>query len=257
MKKCKCKKDRKCRGSKKTNKQRKSQCNPNPFADAVIPPCAEYLENENILVLDGELIYRNANKIYTFITTSASNNGPTGSLGEALETNVEISITTFIIGLFINQVQMGVIKYDKTKPIHPDEKIDLLIHECLQNICEENNEENQSDAEMNEKPKESQKDEMGEKSDKSEGDNESQSKNAAEFNYMLTFVISNGNAIATFVNYQINITELNYTILLALNRLEGDPGLYFPNNNYATPIPVNLYLAGLNIKFPIDKNCFG
>lgn len=256
MKKCKCKKDRKCRGSKKTNKQKKSQCNPNPFADAVIPPCAEYLENENVLVLDGELIYRSVNKIYVFITTSASNNGPTGNLGEALETNVEISITTFIIGLFINQVQMGVIEYDKTKPIHPDEKIDLLIHQCLQNICEEDKEENQSDSEMNEKPKESQKDEMGNKSDKSEGANESQSENSAEFNYKLTFIISNGNAIATFVKYQINITELNYIILLALNRLEGDPGLYFPNNNYATPIPVNFYLAGLNIKFPIDKNCF-
>lgn len=70
---------------------------------------------------------------------------------------------------------------------------------------------------------------MGNKSDESEGANESQSENSAEF---------------------------NYTILLALNRLEGDPGLYFPNNNYTTPIPVNFYLAGLNIKFPIDKNCF-
>lgn len=67
LKKCKCEKRKK---DKKSNKKNKKSCNSNQYSEAIIPPCAEYLENENVLLLNGELIYRNANKLYAFIKSA-------------------------------------------------------------------------------------------------------------------------------------------------------------------------------------------
>lgn len=248
MKKYNCKKHRK---NKKTNDKKKKSCNSNPYSGAVIPPCAEYLKNDNVLLINGDLLYINNNKIYAFISSNASNQDSKGNSSESLNTNIEISMTTFIIGLFINQIQKGIIKYDEDKPIHQDKKIDSLIHQCLkESLNKSETKEGTRKSEESQLSKESQNsDEQSNKSSSNEESKESGIAKGIQIKYSLNFIISNGNAIVNFVTYTVDITELNYIILFTINRLEGDPGLYFANNGYATPIPSNIYLAGLNIRF--------
>ncbi len=248
MKKCNCKKHRK---HKKTSDKKRKSCNQNPYSEAVIPPCAEYLKNDNVLLINGDLLYINNNKLYAFISSNASNQNSEGDSSESLNTNIEISMTTFIIGLFINQIQKGIIKYDEDKPIHQDKKIDSLIHQWL--------EESLSESETNQGKRKSEEFQLSKESENPDGQANKSSSNeeskesgiakGIQIEYSLNFIISNGNAIVNFVTYTLDITELNYIILFTLNRLEGDPGLYFANNGYATPIPANIYLAGLNIRF--------
>lgn len=248
MKKYNCKKHRK---SKKLNDEKGKSCNPNPYSKAVIPPCAEYLKNDNVLLINNDMLYINNNKIYAFISSNASNQDSKGNSSESLNTNIEISITTFIIGLFINQIQKGIIEYDEDKPIHQDKKIDSLIHQCLkESLNKSGTEEGTGESEESQLSKESQNsDKQSNESSINKESKESGISEGIQIEYSLNFIISNGNAIVNFVTYTLDITELNYIILFTLNRLEGDPGLYFANNGYATPIPANIYLAGLNIRF--------
>ena len=65
----------------------------------------------------------------------------------------------------------------------------------------------------------------------------------------LILVYSNNNAILTPIEYAINISPTNYLILLAINRLENNPGLLFINNSYATKDFINLILSEIDIQF--------
>lgn len=181
-----------------------------------IPPCSAFLNNENPIIKDGKLIYRNENRAFYFISAAAgdgSNQGNSGSITNepAVISNIQISLSTFIIGLFINQIQQELVGYDGSCTIHSDQTLNSFIHEVLQS------------------PKE------------------------IEFGFVptLTFTISNNNAILPLYTYTINITPKNYLILFLLNRLEGNPGLYFGNNSFATEDDINFALAALNIQFPI------
>lgn len=74
----------------------------------------------------------------------------------------------------------------------------------------------------------------------------------SDFSPSLTFRISNGEAIFPLYTRTTNITLLNYYILFILNRLERTPELFFGNNSYATPDPINFNLAALNLTFPLE-----
>jgi len=180
-----------------------------------IPPCSAFLDNVNPIIKDGKFIYRNQNRTFYFIsaTSSSSNQEPSGSITSEPNVvfNIQISLSTFIIGLFINQIEQGLISYDSSCTIHSDQTVNSFIHDMLNSTKE------------------------------------------IEFNFTptLTFIISNNNAIFPLYTYTINITQKNFLILFMLNRLEGDPGLFFGNNSFATEDDINFALAALNIQFPI------
>ncbi|MBA8934566.1 hypothetical protein [Clostridium beijerinckii] len=236
MKKYKCKKRGK---DKKSNK--KKTCNSNPFTEDAIPPCAKYLDNKNIFSLDRECFYRNDNKVFSVVATRLPNNNPPNIGDIRIDTSIEVSITTFIIGLFINKIQMGIIEYDPTKPIHSNKEIDAKIHELLGNPpenCETcANELNNLKDEKNEKLKEN----KGSKNNDSKKYTVNQSYNNTQLIYALRIFISSGTAADYILKKQINISPLNYYILSIINNMEGNPELYFAKNNYTFPIPINFY----------------
>ncbi|KUO70341.1 MAG: hypothetical protein APF77_09385 [Clostridia bacterium BRH_c25] len=181
-----------------------------------IPPCSAFLNNANPIIKDGKLIYRNENRVYYFISAAPASNDNEGypssiTNAPAITSNIQISLSTFIIGLFINQIQLEVITYDKNCSIHSDQTVNTFIHEAMQNSKE------------------------------------------IEFDFIptLTFTISNTNAILPLYSYTLNITSRNYLILFILNRLEGNPGLFFGNNSFAAEDDINYALSALNIQFPI------
>ena len=193
----------------------------NPYSDGVVPPCSEFLGDKEPIIKDGKLIYRNLNRIYCFISTSprfvAANTQGKYQVDGAIRhlptvsTNLQISLTTFIIGLYIDQVQLGSIKYEKGAAIHSDEAANKFIHKSLQASPE---------VVLEDTPK-------------------------------LAFIYSNGNALLPLVSATWEITPLNYYILFVLNRLESDPGLFFGNNSFVTKEPINFDLASLNLQFPL------
>lgn len=197
---------------------RSSDCN--PYSGGVIPPCSALLNDTNPIIKDGKLIYRNLNRIYCFISTSPKLTS-VHVHGELLtantlqylpftSTNLQISITTFIIGLYIDQVQRGSIKYEKNTDIHPDKAANDFIHKSL----------------------------------------ESQPEITMEYTPKLALLYSNGNAVLPLVSTTWEITPLNYYVLFALNRFENDPGLFFGNNSFVTGEPINFDLSLIDLQFP-------
>jgi len=190
--------------------------NCNLYKGGEVPPCSAFLSNENPIIKDGKFIYKNENRIYYFISTNptdCSDKGCPSSITNApsIISNLQISLSTFIIGLFINQVQLEVITYDKNCSIHSDQTANSFIHEALQ------------------KPNEIKFD----------------------FIPTLSFTISNTNAILPLYTYTLNITFRNYLILFILYRLEENPGLFFGNNSFTTEDDINYALSALNVQFPI------
>ncbi len=190
--------------------------NCNPFAGGEVPPCSEFLGNVNPIIKDGELIFRNNNRVFYFIsTTSQVNNSTTGcfSLGSSnIQTNLQISLATFLVGVYINEVEIGNIKHSKEKTIHNDKAANDFINTTLENKPEI----------------------------------------TVDYTPQLIIVVSNSNAILSLYTNIINISPLNYYILFILNRLENNPGLFFGNNSYATEEPINFSLASLAIRFPLE-----
>lgn len=62
-----------------------------------LPPCAQFLDNSSPLIKDNTLIYRNLNGIYSFISIN-----PVSTSNISTSVNLQISISNFIIGLYIS-----------------------------------------------------------------------------------------------------------------------------------------------------------
>lgn len=195
---------------------RKFSCN--PYEGGEIPPCSAFLNNTNPIIKDGKIIFTNENRLYCFISTyppeesSPAGTGLVGSIFQkpATSTNLQVSLPTFIVGLFINQLQRNEIEYDEKNIIHSNKTANDFIHETLKKSPE---------IKMNHIPS-------------------------------LALVVSNTNAILPLFTYNANITPLNYFILFILNRLENDPGLFFGNNSYATADAINFFMSSWNMHFP-------
>lgn len=194
------------------------KCNCDPdctiYENAEIPPCTAFLSNANPFIKDGKLIFKNLNRLFFFIgTTPRCTSNEIGF--STVTTNIQVSLATFIIGLFISQVQLGDIPYHKNEVIHDDETINTFIHKSLQDppALEEFDE---------------------------------------NFLTNLALVYSNGNAIMDPFNYTLNICKLNYYILLIISRIENNPGLFFVNNSFATEDCLNFFLASLHIHCPFE-----
>lgn len=173
-----------------------------------LPPCAKFLNNSAPLISDDMLIYRNLNGIYCFLSVNPStNNKITTSV------NLQISISNFIIGLYISQIQDKIIEYDSNAVIHNNKKANNFVHKALSNNISIDE----------------------------------------DLNASLIFFITNNNAILPLYTATIDITPLNLYIIIVLHVLENNPALYFGNNDHTFENAINFYLASLSLKFPFAK----
>lgn len=185
--------------------------NPNPYANGKVPPCSDFLGNSNPIIKNCTVLYRNLNRLFFFLSTNTDNTTNSNINIFSSSTNIQISLNTFILGLFIKLIETGYIKYNKNIKIHSNERINTFIHKTL----------------------------------------EKQPKLIFTHVPSLSIVFSNGNAVAPLYTDNISISKLNYYILLVINRLEKNPALFFGNNSYTLEEPINLNLAGLNLYFPL------
>jgi hypothetical protein len=193
----------------------------NPYEGGILPPCSAFLGNNNPIIKDGRVIFRNLNKAYYFISTTSTTEQTRYETGLPETTtpisnrpftaaNFQITLSTFIIGLYINQIQQKIISYDENIPIHADKTANNFVHKLLRNTPQVN----------------------------------------VDYVPELSLVISHSNAILPLYTYAAPITPLNFYILFILNRLENNPGLFFSDNSFATEDPINFTLASLIIQFP-------
>ncbi|MBL4931963.1 hypothetical protein [Clostridium paridis] len=176
--------------------------NPNPYSNGEVPPCSAFLGNTEPIIKNGHIIFRNNNRLFCFISTSTD---ITSENINDITTNIQISITSYIIGLYINKVQLGILEYDKNAKIHSDEKTDEFIHKMIEKSPEVK----------------------------------------VDYRPYLTATVSHQNAVLPLFTNVINIKPLNYYILFILNRMEANPGLYFANNDFVTDDSINFMLASL------------
>lgn len=195
------------------SRRKKYDCN--FWNDATLPPCAEFLGNYNPFIKNGREIFRNYNRIFCFLSfTEQLNNAPvynpcdTSTFVNSAVGNIQISFHDFLIGTFINLVQKGEIDLNTCGKIHEDDRVNNFIKEIL---------------EVNEEEV------------------------APAFIPKIIYTISNSNAILSLYTANFIISKTNFYILLMLNRLEGDPALFFGNNSYATPDIINYELSTLFI----------
>lgn len=186
----------------------KKKCTCNPYEGGELPPCSDFLGNSNPIIKDGKVIFRNFNRVFYFITTTPDNTTTLSDNVFYSYTNIQISLYNFIIGIFISQIESKLIDYDKNCAIHKDTKVNKFIHEILQKKTE---------IKLNSTPS-------------------------------LSLIVSNNNAIVPLLTTMINISPINYFILLVLNRFEGNPALFFADNTYTLEDPINFYLSGLNVQ---------
>lgn len=126
---------------KKKRKNRKNKnCKSNPFEGYKLPPCAQYLGNTNPLFKDGEVLYRNLNRLYLFLSYNYSQldnivYNPLNPLtyNTKVNGNLQIDLYTFIIGIFINEVQIGNILFNENMIIHNNKEADLFIKSIIEN----------------------------------------------------------------------------------------------------------------------------
>lgn len=215
--------------SKKKKKKKSKKCDNNfaraPFEDYKLPPCVDYLGAKNPFVKNGELVYKNYNRLYCFLTYNYTN-GTEGNYNTAnpatyvtaLTSNMQIETYCLLIGVYINEVQKGNIEFDESIPIHADENADTFIKTIIEN--EENNEYNI------------------EKS----------------FVPSLTYAISNSNAIVPFFIGKIEISMTNFYIMIMLSRCGSDYGMMFSDNACVTNDFINNILADMNTIFN-ECNC--
>lgn len=197
-------------------KKRYKSCNFNKFSNFIIPPCAEFLGSNNPFVKDGKFIYKNLNRVYFFLTFNYSmlNNADYDTLNPSTfnfitNGNLQIELYCFLIGLYINEIEKGNIKYDSKVSIHDDKNADKFIKEVME-----------SNYNLNE-----------------------------SFVPALTYTISNSNAILAFYTGVINISMTNFYIMLMLSRFYSDYGLLFSDNSYVTNDFINRTLANIYFEF--------
>lgn len=109
----------------------------------------------------------------------------------------------------MDAIERKTVSYNKNECIHSNKEINSCIHQII-----------------NDPPKE-----------------------IIHYQTQLTLIYSNGNAILNPIQYTVNISSLNYFILLAINRLENNPGLLFINNSYTTKDFINCILSDIDIQF--------
>lgn len=191
----------------KNNKKKKE---PSSIFDATLPPCSRFLGNVNPLILDDFLIYRNQNRLFYFISTNPSNEFM--DISKILSyTNLQISLTNYLISLYIFNVENKNCEYDPSYKIHNDHRANSFIHESLNSSVKLN---------LNYIPS-------------------------------LSLTISNGNAILPLYTNTVNISPLNYYITLGLHLIENNPALFFGNNAFALEDGWNIDLAHLALNFKI------
>lgn len=198
----------------KRKKRKKSFCE--DFDSFKLPPCAKFLGSNNPFVKDGRIIYRNNNRLYLFLSfNTKSNVGKTynpmdpSTYSSTGVGNLQIELYFFIIGLFINEVQKGNIKDYENIAIHEDDNADKFIKNVLDN-------------EYN---------------------------ITTEFVPSLTYLISNASAVIPVFTGVIDISPINFYIILMLSRFYGDYGLLFSDNAYVTNDFINLALANTYVEF--------
>ncbi|WP_392486791.1 hypothetical protein ACER0A_001745 [Haloimpatiens sp. FM7315] len=192
------------------SKKSKNKCDTHPYDNSTVPPCSAYLKNLDPIIKDGKIIFRNYNSIFYFISTNPAETIPSSLKGVPyISTNIQISLNTFLIGIYISQLQCNKIQYKKDHILHENKSVNKFLHDILTKNPKVN----------------------------------------SDFSPSLTFTLSNGNAILSAYTNSINITTLNYYILFILTRLDEDPVLFFANNSFVTPDIINLYLASINLTF--------
>lgn len=173
------------------------------YINGKIPPCSQLLGNLNPLIKDGKIIFRNLNRLFYFISINPKDL----TISPNFNLNIQISLPTYIIGVFIDLIEKKKINYSKDIKIHDNEEINNFIHECINN------------------PK--------------DGSN--------NYYPSLTLIYTNNNAILAPFTYNINISFNNFIILFALNRIENNPGLFFINNSFVTEDAINFILSTIDI----------
>ncbi|AWZ47887.1 hypothetical protein C3495_03245 [Clostridiaceae bacterium 14S0207] len=194
----------------------KSQFNCNLFEGAVLPPCTKFLGGYSPLIKDGKFIYPNYNRLFLFLTynyplSEPPNYDPKDITTYSLQqnANLQISLYDFLIGLFINEVQKDIIKYDSSMKIHDNKYADRFIKTLINANFDV----------------------------------------FSDFIPSLSFVISNSNAILSLYTADVKISPINFYIIFMLNRIENEPALKYGNNCYVTPDYINYELANLFIKY--------
>lgn len=182
------------------------------FQDFKLPPCAEFLGNINPIIENGNIIYRNNNRLYFFLCFN-DNGDPskTYNAAEPLTFNniyggcLQIEPYLFFIGLYINEYQKGNVDNFNDIKIHDDDDADDFIKCVLSNNYSVNN----------------------------------------SVVPTLAYIISNSNAILPLFSAYIEISQINYYIILMLNRFYGNYGLLFGDNSYVTNDFINATLASI------------
>jgi hypothetical protein len=172
------------------------------------PPCSKYLGNTHPILTENFAIFKNDNRAYYFLSTNPTNS--TTAVGTSLTyTNLQISLTNYLIGLYIFNVQCGKCTFDSNSPIHNDKQANDFIVNTLNTSPNIN----------------------------------------INFSPSLNFIIGNGNSIVDLYTNVLNITPLNYYIILSLHALENDPTLFYGNNSDALADPINIDLASYALRF--------
>ena len=200
--------------NKRYKKKNKSSCN--SFDDFTLPPCAKFLGNINPLIKNGKVIYRNINRFYFFISYNYSKiSSPTynslnpQSFNNTINGNLQIEPYYFFIGMYINELQTGNITYNDNVKIHDNKYADSFIKTILKNNYEIN----------------------------------------SSFIPSLTYAISNSNAILPPYLASIEISLINFYIILMINRFYYEYGLLFSDNAYVTNDFINNFLANIYVEF--------
>ena len=200
--------------NKRYKKKNKSSCN--SFDDFTLPPCAKFLGNINPLINNGKVIYRNINRFYFFISYNYSKiSSPTynslnpQSFNNTINGNLQIEPYYFFIGMYINEIQKGNIIYNDNVKIHDNKYADSFIKTILKNNYEIN----------------------------------------SSFIPSLTYAISNSNAILPPYLASIEISLINFYIILMINRFYYEYGLLFSDNAYVTNDFINNFLANIYVEF--------
>ena len=200
----------------KKNKKRNNDKFCNNLIDYELPPCAKFLGSNNPFVKDGKIIYKNLNRLYFFLTfntyelmNSTYNPLDSSTYNSTANGNLQIEPYYFFIGLYINAVQRGEIKYDKEEPIHEDKDADGFIKKILDNDYTVSN----------------------------------------NFIPSLTYLISNSEAVIPFFTGNIQISPINYYIVLMLSRSYGNYGMLYSDNAFVTNDFINCTLANMYFQF--------
>ena len=177
----------------------------NKYDDSIVPPCANLLRNVNPIIKDGKLIFRNLNRLYYFIGIHPKDD----IISPELYANIQISLSTYLIGLIIDQIESKKIVYREEDEMHTIKEINDFIHKSINNPT-------------NKKFK---------------------------HRTILSLVYSNIDAILTPFQYILDISLNNFLILLTINRVENNPALFFINNSDATEDIFNFILSEVDISF--------